>query len=362
MEDVIKCKKNNTQYLAEEQSYAIFPQKSGPLKISPPVFTALIYGFDPQRITTKNKPITLHVQPIPPQYTGKIWLPAKQVKLTEEYENTGSTISQGGTLVRTVTIEGVGIPAQLLPTLNFAETDAFNVYPERGKENNQISQGEIVSNTTIKVTYLFNKNGKVTIPELKLPWFNIQTGKEEFATLPSKTLEVLPSANAPATAKTLSPAIPNQQSSLMEKLPNLPQSFDKWPWILTTFFACAWLITLGLWGWQKRKPQTKKRAYKKAMKALHAACQQGNPQLARDALLKWANRHWPDATLLNLTDLERLVSELNFKKQIQFLSQALYQNEAKTWRGDELWRCVQGFKQNHSTKEQNTTVLPPINP
>ncbi|EHL32421.1 hypothetical protein LDG_5377 [Legionella drancourtii LLAP12] len=176
-----QTQKNNVQYLVEEQSYAIFPQKSGPLKITSPVFNALVYNFEPQRVKVEDKTITLNVQPIPKQYADKKWLPAKQVKLTEKYENISQTLSEGSTLVRTVTLEGVGIPAQLLPMLNFAETDAFNVYPEKGQEKNQIIQGELISTTKIKVTYLLNKSGKITIPELRLPWFNTETGKEEIA-------------------------------------------------------------------------------------------------------------------------------------------------------------------------------------
>lgn len=197
-----QTQKNGVTFLVEEQNYAIFPQKSGPLKIKPPVFTALIYDFNPERVKATDKPMNIEVQPIPKEYSGKVWLPAKQVKLMEQYENSDQTIAQGNTLIRTVILEGVGVPAQLLPALNFAEIDGVNVYPEKGKDKNRVTYGELIGRTEIKVTYLFNKAGKITIPELKLPWFNTETGKEEIATLPAKTFEVTPSLNPAPPANT----------------------------------------------------------------------------------------------------------------------------------------------------------------
>jgi hypothetical protein len=353
-----QTQKNGLQYLVEEQSYAIFPQKSGSLKITSPVFTALVYSFEPQRIKATDKPITLEVQPIPKDYTGTQWLPAKQIRLIEKYEHKEHMLTQGNTLVRRIRLEGVGIPAQLLPTLNFAQTDSFSVYTEKGKEKNQIIQGELVSSAEIKVTYLFNKSGTITLPELKLPWFNTTKGKEETATLASKNLEITPS---------VSKSLPSKAELSISKTHSydLPQKQNYWAWILASFFALAWLITLSLWGWQKRsRTLTNKGAYKKALDELHRACIQNKaPKEARDALLKWARLHWPDAPLLTLNELTQLINSEQLKKQIHILSQALYQNsQQNSWQGDELWHNVQTYKRSSVTRNKKTEVLPPINP
>ncbi len=210
---------NNTNYVVEEQSYAIFPQKSGPLQIKSASFSALIYDINPQKVKAQDKPIDLTVQPIPKDYKGKDWLPAKKITLTEQYENTNQTIEQGSTITRTVTLEGVALPAQLLPMLHFEETDAFNVYPEKGKEQNKVIQGELVGSTDIKVTYLFNKAGKVIIPELKISWFNTETGKEEVAMLPPRSFEITASSSLPTlptTQKLVSNTAEAPQSDVIE--------------------------------------------------------------------------------------------------------------------------------------------------
>jgi hypothetical protein len=360
-----QTQKNDRTYLVEEQNYAIFPQKSGSLKIKSPIFTALIYDFNPEKIRAEDKTIHLNVQPIPKEYSGKIWLPAKEVRLSEQYENAPATISQGNTLIRTVTLEGVGIPSQLLPNLNFSKTDGINVYPEKGTDKNQVSQGELIGHTEIKVTYLFNKSGKITIPELKLPWFNTETRKEETATLPAKVIEVTASTTPASTntQETSSTENQNVTEPLPEKSSLSSSNPINWAWIVAALFALAWVITLALWGWQRRNKNTNKGSYKKALTHLHEACVQGDPQHVRDALLKWAHLHWPDASILNLTDLSHMSTDASFKKQVQLLSQVLYKAQEKIlWRGDELWRSVQMIKKANTHSKEKTSVLPPINP
>lgn len=357
---------NNITYVVEEQNYAIYPQKSGNLKIISPTFNALVYDYNPQRIQAKSKTINLSVKPMPKQYQGKLWLPAKQVKLSEQYENNNQTISQGSTLTRIVTLEGVAIPAQLLPSLTFQETSSFSVYPEKGAERNQVKNGVLVGSVEIKVTYLFNKAGKTTIPELRLPWFNTETSKDEVAVLPPRSLEITPST----TVKT---STTDDSQRVDKEMPTKQPVSDSglntntsggWALALAIIFALAWLITLGLWVWQKQSRYTiSKREYKRALNALNKACNECNPKKARDAVLKWASLQWPDAPLLNLTDLTQLVRDAHLKKQLHLLSQVLYRSQEKTlWRGDELLRAIYAVKRNQSGKKRKNNNLPPINP
>ncbi|KTD76356.1 BatD family protein [Legionella waltersii] len=356
---------NNINYVVEEQIYAIYPQKSGVLRIVSPTFNAIVYDYNPQKVKAQDKTIELTVQPAPKEYQGKEWLPATQVHLTEHYENTSQSIAQGSTLTRTITLEAVAIPAQLLPTLNFAETDAFNVYPEKGAEKNEIKQGKLVGSVELKVTYLFNKAGKTTIPELRLPWFNTETGKQEIAVLPPRSIDITPSATATISksnmqeksSSVVAPTIEDKGASHDQE-----QSWN-WSWALALFFASAWVATLGLFFFHKHLGFSNRRSYKKALHELNKACQKGEPEKARDAVLKWAALQWPDAPLLNLSDLARIVRDIHLKKQLNLLTQVIYKSHDKTlWRGDELWRAVKAVQKSDVGSRRKNNSLPPINP
>jgi hypothetical protein len=350
---------NNKEYIVEEQSYAIFPQKSGTLTIHSPVFSALLYNINPERIKTQDKDMELKVQPIPEHYVQKDWLPAKKITLSEEYENTSQRLTQGSTLNRSISIEGVGTPAQLLPKLPFDEKKHYTVYPEKGKESNTVQQGELVGRTEMKVTYLFKHPGVVTLPELRVPWFNTQTQQEEVAVLPPRSFEILPLAKKAKSHPT--DAVTPSKTTFVEK-PQSPAS-PSWGWVFAALFACAWMTTLALWAHQRRPKKPNSRAYKKALEELNQACMHNRPEAARDALFQWAALRWPDAPLLNLSDLNKLVDCPHLKKQIHELSYALYQSEHQSlWRGDELMRAVEGMAQKKERAPHESDPLPPINP
>lgn len=365
-----KSNQNNTQYIVEEQRYAVFPQKSGTLKIISPSFTALVYDFKPQKIKAQDKERVIQVKPIPATYPGDLWLPAKKVILKEQYENAQQQLSQGSTLVRTITLEGEGIPAQLLPNLTFKNATEFNVYPEKGTDKNQVRQGELRGSTEFKVTYLFNKPGKVVLPEVRVNWYNTQSGKEEVASLAPRSIEITPAPNSSTnnskTSSSLNSSPPFENRSKQDhSFAKTPSSEGQtlWPWYLSLFFAGAWLITLSLWLWQKTTKVSTKGQYKKALLQLKHACMESNPQAARDALLHWASLHWPDARILNLNDLLSLTHAPKLKKQIQILSESLYQKASNSvWQGNELLAAVHAMKKKVRKDTQKSYKLPPINP
>lgn len=356
--------KNNTNYLVEEQKYAVFPQKSGRLKIRSPIFNAMIYEINPRRIQAQDKDSLITVTPIPAQYQAINWLPAQSVTFSDEYEHSGQTINQGGTITRVVKLKAAGLPAELLPALQFASVDELSVYPEKGAVQNEVIKGQVIGSTEFKITYLFNKAGRVTIPELRLPWFNTKTGKEEVAVLAPRSFVINPSDLAKNSSS--KPAANQKTSTPSQQLPKETDSSSgqsHWPWVLAALFALAWFFTLFLWAWQKRTTHQPRGQNKTALQKLTKACNQSNPSQARDALLQWASLQWPDASLLNLTDLTQLTRDPQLKKQVQILSQALYRTEERMlWQGDALLAAVMGLKQNKPSKKNKAKILPPINP
>ena len=99
------------------------------------------------------------------------------------------------------------------------------------------------------------------------------------------------------------------------------------------------------------------------MKQLAKACLDNHATEARDALLKWARFQWPEANLLNLTDVEKMVDDTRLKEEINQLAQALYQDVSpqKTWQGTALWAAITSFKGAKLRSENSKmTPLPPI--
>lgn len=352
-------------YTVEEQQYAVFPQKSGDLTIIAPSFKALVFETTPRRINVHAKETSLVVKPRPADFTGKYWLPATQAALTETYDQSNTMMNQGSTLVRTITLQVAGIPAQLLPTLTLPNSSQFNTYSQKPDLHNTARQNELIGRADIKVTYLFNKPGQVTIPAIQVPWFNTSTGKEEIVSLPERTLEIAPSSGSVPQQPTITPLSATKPAPALplESLPiEAVKKSDGLAWWLAGGFGLAWMITLLLWWWIKKHP-TAGPSKRLILKNMHEACVQNNPEQAQAAVMQWAAWQWPEAKLLNLQHVEKWVRDPVLKKQLSLLSQVLYsQGKNRRWQGDALWRSVRAYTHKKSAGKSKNSELPPINP
>ena len=347
---------NDQLYGVEEQTYAVFAQKSGDFKILSPSFEALLFDSVPRQIRVHAKATTLHVKPIPKSNTLKHWLPANQVSLTETYDNSSNKLKQGDTLSRTITLQAFGVPAQLLPTIEIQSGSDFNAYSEKPDLNNTAQEDALVGRSEQKITYLLNKSGQITIPAIELHWFNVETGKEAITSLPAHTLSI--SMNKTKTSQRAAKVTPSKPST--KPTAHTPEVHENKLGIwLAASMAALWIVTLAVWWFYRRKGNPKKAA----LNELKKACSSNNPTKAQTALLNWAKSQWPESEFLNLNQLDSWLCDPDLKQNIAYLSQALYgQNKPKTWVGEDLWLCVKTFKTKKTKKTHSDYKLPGINP
>lgn len=343
---------NHREYAVDEQQYAIFPQKSGELTLVPPALNALVYDGIPKRVQLKAKPIKLTVKPS----TASHWLPAKQVILSQKFDLPTTTLNQGDTLVRSINLRAVGFPAQLLPSIPVKNSAQFHVYPEKPTTENTLVQQELVGTSTMNVTYVLNQAGQITLPAITLNWFNTQTGKQETATLPERTLTI--TANATPTQT------PSHKASTPIKRQESSNPTNQNAWWVAGGLALAWAITLVLWWSYPRHRRPSGRRNRGILQDLHFACKANDPIQAKAAVLNWATTQIPTMTFLNLTEIIKHLSDNPaLKTQLQLLSQALYSPQSqKTWHGEALWRCIKAYRPLSLAKKKKDAELVSLNP
>ncbi len=348
---------NGMEYAVDEQQYAIYSQKSGKVEIIPPAFNAVVYGAVPRRIHVSGPATSLNIKPIPAKNANQQWLPAKRIILTEVYNPALANVAKGDAVVRTITLQAEGMPAELLPTLEFTDNEQFSVYPEKSETKNTLRQQELIGISTIKVTYVLTQSGQMSIPSIKLPWFNTITGSQDIATLPARQITV-------TGAPTAAPEQAHQTITTPQPVKTAPNNqTHQLAWWVAAAFAMAWLMTLVLWWWFRHRRVETKHTVRSALTRLRTTCATNNPVETHLALLNWGSMQWPEATLFNLSQLNNLIHDIALKQQINLLSQALYsQKRQSTWRGDELWRAVKGYRPLKSSNKSKRNDLPPINP
>ena len=89
-------RRDDRRYEVFERRYAVYPQASGSMTINPLILTAQVARstrsfFDPFRSgmstrRVRSNAVKLEVKPVPDAFTGDVWLPARRLRLRDEWE------------------------------------------------------------------------------------------------------------------------------------------------------------------------------------------------------------------------------------------------------------------------------------
>lgn len=368
----------NKRYNVLERNYAIFPQKSGKMRIKPIIFTGVAqsvrngfaFGGRPIRIVSKS--VTLQVRSIPAAAFNHAWLPARSLVLREAWSVPNGDIHVGDPITRTVITHAEGLTSGQLPDVVQTSVPGFNVYPDKSISNDSVTSDIISAQRKEHVAYVPSEPGDLIIPAIELYWWDTTKNELDKAVLPARHLTVLPGIKA-----TNKIATPKAVQDI--ELPTPPKANDMnngslMPYYLAGGFALLWLLTLGAWWlYSKRKhPATRaakqvivveSRSKRSRLQALKIACEQNRAEAAKTALLKWAELYWRHEEVRNLGQLAEKIDDKALKDEIHYLNKLLYSDPSLAWDGNGLWRCVRAFNPAaQANKHRRQDDLPPMYP
>ena len=354
---------NGRAYEGYEFKYVVFPQKSGKLRIAPVNFIADVAvgrrsAFDPfaRSLSTKrieSEAVELEVKPVPTTFPpGATWLPAKRLRLHEEWEPDVNSVEVGAPLTRTVFLWTDGLLSGQLPALKFEAPKGTKLYPDQAQTNDQDTANGYTSVSQQKFAIVASLAGEAHFEEVSLPWWNIETDQLEVARLPARTVTATAVAGAIAPPPVLEPAAPVTTAAASA---TTASNDDAALWrALAVVLALAWLITLALWRHSRQATQGATGApasastdpsaaphNARATRDLKGVCAADDARGARDALLAWAHAQpaWPaDLRSLRAVAL-RVGGELAL--EIERLERHLYGVDEQTWHGQALWQAFQ---------------------
>lgn len=205
--------------------------------------------------------------------------------------------------------------------------------------------------------------GVVELPELNLPWWDINAGEWQVASLPARSLTILPSGEA-----ALPPAVePQIELPIETETITVESSF--WRRISEGLIA-LWLLTVLAWWWSRR-PEKKSRepepppVYKQQAKFLKAA---RRAALAEDgatvkaALLSWGRLQWPNDRPRSIGDFASRVSD-PLATELNTLCSSSYGPNGESWNGKDLAKALRSFAvSGGEEKSANEDGLPPLMP
>lgn len=366
---------SDKRYQVTELRYAIFPEKIGELIIPELIFSAeqrtrrnSIYGFSggtPVRKITKQ--FSIDIRPPPQDTSGEPWLPALGVALIEDWSGQAGALQVGQSVTRTVELTAVGALPQYLAPIAFGEVEGAKLYPDHGVAESSEREEGIISVRSDSVAIIPTRPGTLTLPAIKVRWWDTETKTFKEEVLAERTLKVLPAPvdSNSSTPVPVNPAIPTTAPT--QGSPSSPL----WQ-LISILLAVGWLSTL--WRWHRFKKQNnsvtkpEKRtdeniSEKNAFKDFEAACKMNNPQQVRTSLIQWATSFWHKDRPVSLDDIAALANSNELTAELNALSECLYSQDSQSqWRAESLLSLVSALRKSGAHKKSGRSIneLPPL--
>lgn len=365
--------RDGQRYRVVERRYAIYPQNPGELVLDPIHFDGQSRNSNGQLIFLRDSAqlFEVPVKAQPDQFSGAVWLPASELTLTENGLSGLSEVTVGQSMTQTVEVTAEGLPAAALPPLELDASNGLRSYPEQPVTSTDIRDDTLIGRLTQTTALVGVSPGQITLPEIRIPWWDTREDRERVAVIPQRTLTITPAAGAQAPPVPIEP--PEQPAQDVDVTPVVQnpevQTPGLWPWA-TGFLALGWVITLLLWQRQqrRRRPPTaranRNEEEKDLFDALSVAAGRGHPDTL-DLLPRWMSSRHPGHTFTSASDVLKQADDPALKTELTRLQARLFgagpASSTEEWDGHILKERLRHLR-DKDTRHRATDELPPLYP
>jgi hypothetical protein len=360
---------NGTPYGVIERVIAIYPQESGEIELSPARFEARVLrnGRITGRKVYESEPLKVTVLPTPPMpvdYPDAVWLPARDLQLTEDWSSEAMEITAGEPLTRHVTVSALGQLETQIPAIEPPSADGMNVYPDKPELGRLIEPGGIRGVRKDQYALIGVTVGTVVLPALEVPWWNVATGEWQVARLPERSIEVLPSDEPPVSAT----AGPDEAAGSEAGTVTVTVQSAFWRRV-SEILAAVLALTLFAWWWSarpKRAPREPEpvpihKQQAKFLKVARKAALATDAATVRSALIDWGQLQWPNDSPRSIGNIAGRVSP-PLADELLALSRLSYGPERADWNGAALAKALRSFAVLGEESVNSEESLPPLMP
>jgi len=397
-----KVNKGAVSYQVVERKYAIIAEEGDKITIPPLHFQATTiesgrrrFAGDPfldrfanrgRRLRAKSQKLTIALTPIPAEFKGKVWLPARNLEIIED-QNSPTELKVGEPLTRVIQIEALGLTAEQLPELEINTPPGGKIYLDQPELKTFVDKGTLLHAVKRQsLAFIPARPGTFTLPAITIRWWDVVNNRQQLASLPEKVIKVV--ANDPATAVTAKPkttaAEPPEPKT--EKRDSNPaegnaerstarpdQTSERFWQAVCAILLVIWLITLLFWYRSRRQQQQSREIKNKTARlrptagreAIKKACLNHDPRAAQQAILKWAAATWPENAPVNLKAIALKLNNPTLAEIFARIEKALYSPVDQTdWNGEKIWSLLADNLKletsKNTTQQTDKDRLPPL--
>ncbi len=353
-----------------ERRFAIFAEESGEMVIPGQKFTAnIVNSYNRwsrgRPVSVVAKPIRIKVKSTPASYPQAPWLPSPQIKIADRWSKPYSEWQVGEPVTRTITINARGLSGSQLPELKLPVVDGLKYYPDQSEHNDKTDNEGIQGFLQQSLAIVPTKSGRITIPEMRIPWWNLETNRLEYAILPTQTVTIAAPENALSVGSSQQAETPIGTPSNTANNTALLNNQNTGYWIAATLFLLITNVISAFLLWNKSSLpietaiKSSELSSKERLKKVKHACQKNDPLLIRQSLKEWSQQEF------GISSLDELAQQFNntlLSNSLSELDSVLYQNrENSAFNGQLLWNNLsQAIKKKYSSTSNEQSELSPL--
>jgi len=359
---------NGKTYEVTERVYALFPQESGVLSIAPIRFEARILkdGSITGRRTYQSSELTINILPIPAPpnaYPNANWLPAKSVKLTQEWSRDMQNLRSGEPITRKLTITAIGQLSTQLPSIDYSN-DRLKIYPDKPKFLDDMNADGMIASRIDQYAMISVNAGDIQLSGVDVPWWDTVEKKWKVATLPTRVINIKPSIDDLVEEKIEAGPPANIEQPLPEIKDNLWKN-------ISGILGALWILTIFFWFYSKPvKKRTVKKTYEPLYKKLELQLRKAkNAALANEkeefkqAFVDWARLQWPDNIPLSLGEVADRVDK-PLSDELKIFNKITYGSDHnELWDGKAMAKAIKKISfldaSNNKGKKRELPALAP---
>ncbi|MCK2149952.1 BatD family protein [Marinobacter alexandrii] len=365
--------RDGVRYRVVERRYALFPQQPGELTLPPIRFEGQARDASGKLIFLRDSEqlYTVPVNDVPASYTGDTWLPASALTLDESGLPESLQVETGENLTRNITLRAAGLPAEALPPLPELAPEGLRSYPEAPERKTDITPAGLTSSLSQTRALVPVQSGPLTLPEIRITWWDTTSDSEQVAVIPAKTLQV-GGASAQVNASTTPSGTDNDTGATTGTSEPRTSNNDtsNWQW-LSLALAALWLATLVLW-WRARNGGNTPKSQRAAPDHRESALFEQLIQAARKGsastpalLVQWANQRFAGKNFRTASEVMAGLNNATLSAELRRLQARLFapgNDTAEDWDGRALAKALQQVREQRNSVEPQGSELPPLYP
>ena len=377
--------RNGLRYRVFHYQYKVTPSVAGNVSITSPLLTGSVRqvtrvnGWQDRVKTTpiniRGNNLSLSVKAMPAGFKGD-WLISEDVRLIENNDLQAETHFVGEPITRSISLQVASIALDKMPEIDLNYDPSLRVYPDQDDLKQGTIDGQLYSQRTVTHAIIANKSGQLVLPEITVAWWNSNTEKQEYATLPAQTLTIKPTPQNASPSNNANNGQPDQIASTLPAPSNNPvganqpqaQSRTLLYWQISTLVLLLLLILFSFYHVRRIRdltiaPKTPKKAKQSTpYKALLQALKEAKPNQVYLALLRYGQEQQPDLSRLQqLCDNDALGNDLKQSlfdnlQQLEFACAG----KAHQWEAQQLLKLI---KMHHQvTASSDSGQITNLNP